>query len=82
MTTIGIRELKAKAGEVIREVSQKRKEIIITNHGRPCGKIVPLAEESEAPSGKKTLRGAYSHLPELDEKDFRQVKRVWRREHR
>ncbi|MDP1808011.1 MAG: type II toxin-antitoxin system prevent-host-death family antitoxin [Actinomycetota bacterium] len=81
MTTIGVRELKAKAGEVLREVSQKRKEFIITSHGRPCGKIVPLKEEPEAPSGKKTLRGAYPHLPELDEKDFRQIKNIWLKNH-
>ncbi len=78
MTTIGIRELKAQTSKVLREVRSERKEIIITSHGRPCGKLVPVDEsELEEKKSASTLRGAYSDLPELDEERFGQLKQVW-----
>ena len=43
--SIGVRELKAKASEIIREVREEKAEYIITYHGRPCGILLPLDEE-------------------------------------
>ncbi len=41
--TLGIREAKANLSRYIRSVRQGQ-EIILTDHGRPVGKIVPLAQ--------------------------------------
>lgn len=79
MTTIGVRELKARTSKVLRDVSEGRREFVITNHGRPCGKIVPIEEDvSGEKKSLKTLRGAYSHLPELNETDFHELKQAWK----
>jgi prevent-host-death family protein len=79
VTTIGIRELKAKTGKLLQEVSEQRKEFTITNHGRPCGKLVPVEgaalKEKKSP---KELRGSYSNLPELDDQQFLELKRSWK----
>jgi len=41
---IGIRELKARATEIVRRVRDERAEYVITNRGEPVALIVPLAE--------------------------------------
>jgi len=80
VASIGLRELKAKASEVLREVSQKGKEFIVTRHGKPLGKLVPVKpedfKEKEKPY-KKSLRNTYAFLPDLDEEDFQELKQVW-----
>jgi prevent-host-death family protein len=42
---IGVREAKIQLSKLLEDV-QKGREIIITNHGHPVGKIVPVTEES------------------------------------
>ena len=42
---IGVREAKIHLSKLLEEVKRGR-EIIITNHGRPVGKIVPLSQKS------------------------------------
>ena len=78
MSKIGIRELKAKTAEILREVSQKNKEFIITHYGKPFGKLVPLEGELQPKQKGKTLRGSYHSLPDLSENDFEQVKGIWK----
>ena len=41
MPSIGIRELKARASEVIREVRLRGGEVDITHHGRVVARLVP-----------------------------------------
>ncbi len=41
-TTIGAGAFKAKCLHLLDEVAQSREEIIITKHGRPVAKLVPL----------------------------------------
>lgn len=76
-TTIGIRELKAQTSKVLRQVKSEQKEIIITNHGRPCGKLVPVDEDELEKKPSAALRGAYTDLPDLDEELFDQLKQAW-----
>ncbi len=46
VTTVSVRELKAKASEIIRKVEgSDGAEVIITRHGKPCAKLVALGEE-------------------------------------
>ncbi|UCC40770.1 MAG: type II toxin-antitoxin system Phd/YefM family antitoxin [Candidatus Aminicenantes bacterium] len=42
---IGVREAKIYLSKLLEDV-QKGKEIIITNHGKPVGKIIPVPQDS------------------------------------
>jgi prevent-host-death family protein len=42
---IGVREAKIHLSQLLEDV-QKGREIIITNHGKPVGKIIPVPQES------------------------------------
>jgi prevent-host-death family protein len=42
MEEIGIRELKARASEVVRAVKERRARYLITQRGRPVALLVPL----------------------------------------
>lgn len=47
MTDIGIRELKARASEILREVRQNRASYVVTYRGKPVGLLSPYEELSE-----------------------------------
>ena len=42
MEEIGIRELKARASEVVRAVKERRARYVITQRGRPAAVLLPL----------------------------------------
>jgi prevent-host-death family protein len=44
MPDVGVRELKAHASEIIREVREQRARYVITYRGRPVGLLMPLDE--------------------------------------
>lgn len=44
--TIGVRELKARLSEYLRQVKQGR-TIVITEHGKPVGRLVPTGQSLE-----------------------------------
>ena len=46
--SIGIRELRAKAGRVVRRVKQKREAIDITYRGEVVARLVPVEPAAEA----------------------------------
>lgn len=76
---IGIRELKANASAVIRDVQESGIEVIITVRGRPVARIEPLtAEPAAAPTdGMGGLRDAFPDMPNLEWEDFVAAKRLW-----
>ena len=47
MAEVGIRELKARASEIIREVRERRARYTITYRGRPVGVLLPLDETAQ-----------------------------------
>ena len=53
MHSVGIRELKARASQVIRQVRTHGEEIDITHHGRVVARLVPVA-----PSRRTSRRSA------------------------
>ena len=55
MTETGIRDLKAHLSSYLREVEEGR-TVVITKHGKPIGRIVPVTESTEAQL--ETLRQA------------------------
>lgn len=66
---IGIRELKNRATEILREVEENRAPVVVTRHGRPSALILPIgspeAEDyvlSHAPEIVASLREAESDM--------------------
>ena len=49
MTEVGIRELKAKASQILEDVGERGARYVITRRGRPVGLLVPI--ERAAPPG-------------------------------
>ncbi len=77
VTTIGVRELRSRVGEVLRRVAEGRERVLVTRHGKPSAQIIPVQ-----PTGKKrgkVLRGSCANLPDLSDEDFARVKEVWTR---
>jgi prevent-host-death family protein len=48
MPEVGVRELKAHASEIIREVREQRARYVVTYRGRPVGVLLPLDEADTA----------------------------------
>ena len=48
MPDVGVRELKVRASEIIRDVRERRARYIITYRGQPVGLLMPLAETRSA----------------------------------
>jgi prevent-host-death family protein len=62
MRTVGVRELKARASEVLRAVRRRRTPIDVTHHGRVVARLVPVGPEG----GRARPPGAtWSSLEEL-----------------
>jgi prevent-host-death family protein len=58
MKTVGIREVRQKASQLIEEVQQGR-ELLITNHGKPVARLVPVSVQAAKPLGSyRDLRKA------------------------
>jgi prevent-host-death family protein len=49
---VGIKELKAKATQIVREVREEGAEYVITHRGAPAALLVPLADDSPADPAK------------------------------
>lgn len=79
MATISVRELKANASGILRELESSGEEVIITRRGKPCGKLVPVDRDSPKKRPLSSLRGTLSFLPELEYEDFHEVKKIWER---
>ena len=64
MPEIGVRELKARASEILREVRDRRTRYVVTHRGRPVGLLVPMPQpRAEEPSDAK----AWEELARLGE---------------
>lgn len=76
MPDIGIRELKTRASEIVRNVRQRRMRYIITYRGRPVGLLMPLdkADATEAKLGAGSDQSAWDDLVRLG----RDIARGWK----
>jgi len=70
MRSIGIRELKARASQVIREVRTHGGEIDITHHGRVVARLVPVAP---ARPGSRRSAAVWSTIDRV----AREISRRW-----
>jgi prevent-host-death family protein len=76
MSDVGVRELKARASEIVRSVRDRRARYVITYRGRPVGVLMPLDEVRSAPlaPGDELGAGAWEELTRLGE----EIGRGWR----
>jgi len=72
MPSIGVRELKARASEILRRVRDRRARYLVTHHGRPIAALIPLEEVVEGEPDES----AWQELARLGE----QVGRRWKSE--
>jgi prevent-host-death family protein len=76
MAEVGVRELKTRASEIIRDVREQRTRYVITHRGHPVGLLIPLEEAgsgSPAATGEPTTT-AWDELVRLGE----EIGRGWR----
>jgi prevent-host-death family protein len=81
-TTISVRDLKAHASKLLKLIEEDSgTEIIITRHGKPCGKLVGLEQLSSPaptpPVERISLRNSMSHLANTGEKDLVEATNIW-----
>ena len=76
MTTYSIREFKAKAGKILRDLDDGG-EVIITLRGKPCGKLTSIQPSKEGKPSLGALRGAFASLPDANYEDFLGNKELW-----
>ncbi len=67
MPEIGIRELKARASEIVRAVRDRRARYTVTYRGRPVGVLVPLGEAPPAEATDEAAPAAWEELTQLGE---------------
>ena len=67
MPEIGIRELKARASEIVRAVRDRRARYTVTYRGRPVGVLVPLDEVSPAEAADEPETAVWEELTQLGE---------------
>ena len=76
MPDIGVRELKARASEIIQNVRERRARYVITYRGRPVGLLMPLDEvrATPMPPAGEPAMAAWEELTRLGE----EIGRGWR----
>ena len=76
MPQVGVRELKARASEIVRAVRDRRARYVITHRGRPVGLLLPLDEASRSEAVADGAQGAdaWEELTRLGE----EIGRGWR----
>ena len=69
MPNVGVRELKIRASEIIRNVRERRARYVITYRGQPVGVLLPLDEASpaDALAGSEGGAAVWEELSRLGE---------------
>jgi prevent-host-death family protein len=68
MAEIGVRDLKAKASEIVRAVREQRVHYLITHRGHPVALLMPLAEPAlEEVLDVQRTQSVWDELTELGE---------------
>ncbi len=71
---IGVRELKNRASEIVREVHEQEAEFIVTLRGEPVAVIRPLTEKS----GRELLQAEEDEALEEVDRLAEKIARAWR----
>lgn len=69
MPDVGVRELKARASEIIRELREQGARYVITHRGRPVGLLIPIdkADVTTQAVHNETSADAWEELIRLGE---------------
>jgi prevent-host-death family protein len=73
VTEVGIRELKAKASQILDEVREQGARFVITRRGRPVGVLLPVEQAPPAPAAGAYQPDAWRELERLGE----EIGREW-----
>ena len=77
MATYGIREFRARASAILRNL-ENGEEVIITRRGKPCRKLTAPPDDAMPQQSLATLRGAFRDtLPAATWEDFQEIKKIW-----
>jgi len=69
MLEIGVRELKARASEIVRAVRDRRARYLVTYRGKPVGVLLPLGEAERSELAPEEMReSAWQELLALGQK--------------
>jgi prevent-host-death family protein len=71
---IGVRDLKNRASELVREVHERDAEYIVTLRGQPVAVLKPLSDKNEQELKRAERQEALSKLDELAE----EIASAWR----
>jgi antitoxin (DNA-binding transcriptional repressor) of toxin-antitoxin stability system len=76
MPDIGVRELKTRASEIIRDLREQRTRYVVTYRGRPVGLLLPLDEAGSPvqPVIREATTTAWDELARMGE----EIGREWR----
>ena len=77
---VGVRELKANPGELLTLLEERPDmEIIITRYGKAAAKLISMiGKPGQVPwDHRASLRGSWSHMPDLTDQDFADAKGIW-----
>jgi prevent-host-death family protein len=62
MEELGVRELKAHASEIVREIKDKHKQYVVTRRGRPVALLIPVQEPALEVTGSADDAEAWQEL--------------------
>lgn len=71
---IGVRDLKNRASEIVRDVHEREAEYIVTLRGEPVAVLCPISHKSERELRQVERKEALAKLDDLAE----QITRSWR----
>ena len=78
MTTYSIREFKARASEILRNL-EDGEEVIITRRGKPCGKLTSMPTSDKKKPSLATLRDTFTDLPDLTFEEIQDgIRDMWK----
>ncbi len=79
MTTYSVKDFKARASEILRNLGNGE-EVIITRRGKPCAKLTAVPEPAEGKKSLAELRGAYRGiLPDLSFEEIQDgIREMWK----
>ena len=64
MESVGVRELKQRASEILRQVREKKESVAITYRGRTVARLVPVLDAGSATQDVETLWAEMDELAE------------------
>jgi prevent-host-death family protein len=65
MKTVGIKEFKTKATQIVREVREECAEYVVTVDGKPVARLIPFTAEDEAKERRASLDRDLALIDEL-----------------